>query len=82
MIFREILGTAASLLVMLSYMVDGIKLRIINIIGSIVFVIYGIMLGGISIIVLNSVTIFIHLYYILKEVKGDGRKIKRTRKDS
>lgn len=74
MLFRELLGTLASILVMLSYTVDGIKLRIINIIGSIFFVIYGIMIGGISIVILNGITIPIHLYYILKEEKANGRK--------
>lgn len=69
MLFRELLGTLASVLVMLSYTLDGKKLRIVNIIGSILFIIYGIMLGGISVIILNSITIPIHLYYILKEEK-------------
>lgn len=69
MLFRELLGTLASVLVMLSYTLDGKKLRIVNIVGSILFIIYGIMLGGISVIILNSITIPIHLYYILKEEK-------------
>ena len=75
MLIREMFGTIASLLVMLSYTLDGWRLRVINIIGSILFIIYGIMIGGISIVILNSVTIFIHLYYIMKEVKGNGRNI-------
>lgn len=69
MLFREVLGTLASVLVMLSYTLNGKKLRIVNIIGSILFIIYGIMLGGISVIILNAITIPIHLYYILKEEK-------------
>lgn len=69
MLFRELIGTLASILVMLSYTLDGKKLRIVNIIGSILFIIYGIMLGGISVIILNGITIPIHLYYILKEEK-------------
>lgn len=75
MLFRESLGTIASVLVMLSYTLDGKKLRIVNIIGSILFIIYGIMLGGISVIILNAITIPIHLYYILKEEKDNDTKV-------
>ena len=82
MLFRELLGTAGSLLVMLSYFFNGMRLRIVNIIGSIIFIIYGVMLGGISIVILNGITIPIHLYYTMKEVKDNGRKAKQIRNDS
>lgn len=68
---REAIGMAGSLLVMLSYLFTGKKLRYINIIGSIIFIIYGVMLNGISMIILNSITIVIHLYYILKGEKDN-----------
>lgn len=69
MLVREIIGFLASLFVMLSYIFDGKKLRLVNIIGSILFIIYGFMFNGISVIILNSAAIVLHLYYILKEEK-------------
>lgn len=71
LIIRETIGMAGSILVMLSYLFTGKKLRYINIIGSIIFIIYGFMLNGISMIILNSITIVIHLYYILKGEKDN-----------
>lgn len=65
----EILGLIAGVVVMFSYALEGKKLRIANLIGSILFVIYGVWIGAFSIILLNSVCTFIHLYYILKEEK-------------
>ncbi len=64
----EIFGLIAGVLVMLSYIFTGKKLRVINLVGSIFFVIYGIKLGGVSVVVLNGACIIIHLYYLLKEV--------------
>ena len=69
MLIRELIGLIAGIFVMLSYVFDGTKLRIVNILGSVFFVIYGIMLGGISVVLLNAGAIVLHLYYILKEVK-------------
>lgn len=65
----ELFGLAGSLLVAISYIYQGKLLRVINLIGSILFVIYGFLLGGVSIVILNGITIFIHLYYIMKEEK-------------
>ena len=67
MILREAIGLTASILVMVSYMFTGTKLRIINLVGSILFLIYGFMIGGLSITILNGCSIIVHLYYILKE---------------
>lgn len=68
-IIREIIGISASVLITLSYLFQGKKLRLINLIGSVLFVIYGSALGGISIVLLNFTSIFVHLYYLLKEDK-------------
>lgn len=63
---REAIGLVAGVLVMISYFYKGKALRIINILGSILFTIYGVMIGGLSIVLLNGGAIIIHLYYILK----------------
>lgn len=62
----EIIGYAASLFVVMSFMVKNIKhIRIINLIGCIFFVIYGIMLGMLwPIIIPNAVICLVQVYYL------------------
>lgn len=68
--FVETFGFIAGVVVMLSYVLDGMKLRIANIVGSVLMVIYSVMIQSISLTVLNSICIVIHLYYIMKEEKN------------
>ena len=63
----EIVGIIATLFVLASFILSGeVKIRSINIIGSIIFVIYGVMMGAISIWLLNGALIGIHIYKIIK----------------
>lgn len=65
----EILGTTASVLVLISFLMKGEKkIRTINIIGALIFVIYGILIKSFSVAFLNGVLILIHIYY-LKKIK-------------
>lgn len=65
----EILGTIASIIILISFMMkDIIKIRTINIIGSIIFVIYGVAIESFSVILLNIMLIIVHIYYLAKEV--------------
>ncbi|MCL2382831.1 MAG: lactate dehydrogenase [Oscillospiraceae bacterium] len=63
----EILGIIATLFVLASFALSGEgKIRSINIIGSTLFVIYGIFIGAISVWLLNGALIFIHIYKLIK----------------
>lgn len=63
----EILGTLASVLVLISFLMKGEKkIRTINIVGAIMFVIYGILIKSFSVSFLNGVLILIHIYYLKK----------------
>ena len=63
----EILGIIATLFVLASFVLSGeMKIRYINIIGSVIFVIYGAAIGAFSVWLLNSILIIIHLYKIIK----------------
>ena len=58
----EILGTIASIIVLLSFLMKGeTKIRIINILGALIFVIYGISANAFSIWFLNGMLIIIHI---------------------
>lgn len=62
----EILGTIASLIVLLSFLMKGeIKIRIINIIGASIFVIYGMNINAFSIWFLNGALCLIHIYKLM-----------------
>lgn len=63
----EVLGTIASIIVLLSFLMKGeVKIRIVNIIGAIIFVIYGILINAFSVWFLNGALCIVHLYKLLK----------------
>lgn len=61
----EFIGIAASLFVLLSFVVNDIRqVRYINIIGAVLFVVYGYCIASFSTAFLNSALILIHVYYL------------------
>lgn len=66
----EFIGITATIFVLLSFLVNDIKkVRIINIVGAALFVIYGVLIGAFSTYLLNGLLIAIHLYYLLRKTK-------------
>ncbi len=62
----DIVGYAAMIALMISFTLKDIKkLRIVNTIGCILFVIYGFMLGSWPIIITNAFITSVNLYYLL-----------------
>lgn len=74
----EVIGLSASLIVLLSFLYDdGIWIRLINMVGCILFVVYGVLLGAFSIWFMNGIVFFIHIYKLHKlnkEKKIDSSK--------
>lgn len=63
----EILGLVATVIITLSFCCDGeLKIRLVNSIGSILFIIYGLYLHAWSVALLNSAVILINIYKYLK----------------
>ena len=61
----EIVGYAASVLVAISLMMSSIlRLRIINLVGSLAFVAYGVLIRAYPVAVVNLLIVFINLYYL------------------
>lgn len=59
----EIIGLVASILVLISFLFNKERnIRIINILGAICFVIYGVSIGALSVWLLNSALVIIHLW--------------------
>lgn len=75
----EILGTIASIFVLISFLMKGERnIRLINIIGAFIFIIYGILINAFSIWFLNGVLLIIHIIKLIKGINENGRKTKKS----
>lgn len=66
----ELFGIAGTLFVLLSFLMKDLKqVRIINIVGAVLFVVYGLLIGALSTWLLNGILIGIHIFYLLRSEK-------------
>jgi len=73
--FNEIIGIIASGFVLISFLYSGEwKIRIVNIIGSILFVIYGILIGALSVYLMNGILIIVHISKLIKLKKASNEE--------
>lgn len=71
----EWVGYAASLAVALSFvMKDIVKLRVVNIVGCVLFIIYGLLMPslrvGLPVIITNAAIVCVNVYYLMKQRKS------------
>lgn len=65
----ELIGYAGSLLVVVSLAMSSVvRLRVVNLAGSLVFGLYGILIGSIPIVVTNVVVACLNVWYLTKEL--------------
>lgn len=65
----EIIGIAASVFVLISFLSNGeMKIRLVNIIGATLFIIYGVLINSFSVWFLNGILFIVHCYKLLKMV--------------
>ncbi len=75
----EIIGIVATLLILVSmcFKTQTYKgafwMRVINIIGSVVFVVYGVLLPAISTAILNGALVVVNAYHIIMLVKSNKK---------
>jgi hypothetical protein len=68
--FVEIFGIAASVIVAISLTLKNLKwLRIVNLVGSLCFALYGFWIGSISVVSLNLFTIAVNFFYVYGMMK-------------
>lgn len=68
----ELVGYLASALVVASLaMTSVVRLRIVSLIGSVVFVAYGLMLGSIPIVITNAAVAGLNVWFLRKEFAPD-----------
>ena len=66
----EIIGLVASLIVLGSFLMkDILIIRLVNITGAIVFVVYGILIDAFATWFVNAALILVHVFYIIKEFR-------------
>lgn len=64
----EILGIIATIIVLISFLMKGEnKIRVVNIIGAICFVIYGLSIKAFSVWLLNGILVLIHIYKLINK---------------
>ena len=70
----EYIGYGASILVGLSmFMKDIMKLRFVNTIGCLLFVIYSFFIKAYPVAIVNIIIIFVNIYYLYTMMKDDGK---------
>ena len=68
----DIIGLVATLFTLLSFLVKGeAKIRIINAIGCVFFVIYGLLIHALSVWLLNGIVLIVNAYRGVKLMKED-----------
>ena len=71
-LFVEAIGIVSSVIILISICCktnsykSALILRLLNLIGSVTFVIYGALLPAFSVAFLNGVAIIVNLYHIIK----------------
>lgn len=67
MSWQEWIGIAATCLVLLSFLQKSeVNIRRVNMIGSVVFVVYGVLINSLSVWLLNGVCILVNIYKLFK----------------
>ena len=77
--FIELLGYLATFFVAVSFLFKSIvHLRVVNTIGALLFVVYGLMKGAYPVAVLNAFLVFVNLYqlYRLKKEQSASKVLK------
>jgi hypothetical protein len=65
----EWLGYLASVLIAVSFLMKSIKkLRIVNIVGATLFVIYSIVIHAWPVALINTFIVIVNIYYISKKI--------------
>lgn len=64
----EIIGLVASIFVLTSFIPKDVKLiRCINIVGCVIWVIYGLIVHGLSVWLMNLLVMIIHIYHLIQD---------------
>lgn len=74
--YKEIVGIVASLLILASMLFktstfkQALWLRILNLLGSVMFIVYGLIIPAYSTAIVNFILVFVNIYHICILVKA------------
>ena len=75
---NEIIGITATVVILIGFMLNGeVKIRIFDMIGAALFILYGVLIGSLSNILLNGALIVIHLVKLRKFENEKNRQAKK-----
>lgn len=70
----EGLGIVASVLVLISFLFNNaMAIRAVNVIGAIMFVVYGIAIDAFSVWFLNGSLVLVHIYHMVRMMNNGQR---------
>ena len=73
----EIIGIFAAAFILLSFLCNGERqIRIVNTIGAVLFVIYGILINALSVYLMNGILIIVHIRKLFKLKKESSQEEK------
>ena len=84
--YKEIVGIVASLLILASMLFktstfkQALWLRILNLLGSVMFIVYGLIIPAYSTAIVNFILVFVNIYHICILVKA-GKNESKSRED-
>ena len=63
----EIIGICGTLLILIGFLSNSEKkIRLFDMAGSVLFVLYGVLIKAYSNIILNGILVFVHIYKLYK----------------
>ena len=65
----DILGYTATIVVLISFLFDGDKMRFTNSIGCLLWVMWGFLLHQPPVWILNAIIVLIHIYKLRTKIK-------------
>lgn len=77
----EIVGIVATVFILISMCFKtttfkgSFYLRLLNLIGSVIFVVYGILLPAISTAILNGALVFVNFYYLVRLIRDRKKQV-------
>lgn len=70
----ELVGYLASALIVVSLLMSSVhRLRVINLIGAVVFTVYGLLIGSIPVVLTNGVIVVIDLYHLQRIARAHAQ---------
>lgn len=68
----EFIGIVADVFIIVGFLFnDTTKIRSFNILGSLLFILYGCLIGSVSLVILNVTMVAIHLIKLIKDTQKE-----------